>query len=813
MISRLPALSTILMVVFLWGVGNAGDTTLIPDLAEGNGRVLLPNGFTLSPAGNQIVLRGDVPHRIVIDPAGKHVLVDTGGYHNNDVDVIDVADQKVIQSENVGKDWGGLAIDPKSHLVFVSGGAGKFNSGMIEAPLLAEHQELLADQLHFPILKLSLSKDALTLHRGVRLPDLQESDRFISGLTVDKQGDIFALSMQTNRVYRISGTTFQSVSSAAVGQNPFGIALSPDGAQLAVTNMGDGTVSLLSTSSLSSQGTIHVGKQPNDLVYGSDGRLFVANAGSDSISIIKNGAVTETVMTTSDLESLLGAVPDALAISANARTLYVADAGINAVSVLDVGGARTTLLGYIPTAWYPTALALATDGSTLYVGSAKGLRSRPNFPAYTSSRWFSDRYADYDYLPGVLTGVLSIVPVPTVQQLRGYSDEVTANLPKPAVVDPAIVTNARRGFSRIKHVLYIIRENRTYDQVLGDDAAGNGDAELALFGRTTTPNAHKLADSFVLLDNLYCDGDVSEDGHPWSDGAYASNFTERSWPSSYSGRGEADVDDDASDSPAGELWDSALRRGLSVYDYGEGYHYSPTGQYRGPAQLRTRSNRDFGSWNWMAPGDVAKAKVFIHDLNAAEKTGIWPNLIVISLPQDHTAGAYPGVITPIAAVATNDAAIGMMVDAVSHSRFWRDTAIFVIEDDAQDGPDHVDDHRTVGLVVSPYVRRGVVDSTLYTTSSYLRTMELILGLPPMTAFDSLASPLYASFTDKPNFEPYAGITPNVDLNAKNPPRGPDEQASLKMDFSAPDHADPYVLNEILWHVVHTSRVRQVATRR
>jgi hypothetical protein len=215
----------------------------------------------------------------------------------------------------------------------------------------------------------------------------------------------------------------------------------------------------------------------------------------------------------------------------------------------------------------------------------------------------------------------------------------------------------------------------------------------------------------------------------------------------------------------------------------------------------------------MAPGDVAKANVFIRDLKAAEKTGVWPNLIVMSLPQDHTAGAYPGVIAPIAAVATNDAAIGMIVDAVSHSRFWSDTAIFVIEDDAQDGPDHVDDHRTVGLVASPYVRRGIVDSTLYTTSSFLRTMELILGLSPITTFDSMASPLYASFTDRPNFESYAGITPNVDLNAKNPPRGPDEEASLKMDFSAPDRADPYILNEILWHVVHASRDKRLAVPR
>ncbi len=377
-------------------------------------------------------------------------------------------------------------------------------------------------------------------------------------------------------------------------------------------------------------------------------------------------------------------------------------------------------------------------------------------------------------------------------------------MPVPAsYVDSAMSARIQRDvFPKIRHILYIIRENRTYDQVFGDLGVGNGDPKLVLFGRQVTPNAHALARRTVTLDNLYCDGEVSEDGHQWSNAAYATDFTEKAWTNSYSSRAEPDADERLVSSPAGYIWDACSRKHLSVRTYGEmaSFVASPDSE---PQVKAVGSLAGHVSLEWMkvkskGGRDTEKAAVFIKELEAAEKTGDWPSFMVMSLGEDHTHGLTPGAFTPIAEVASNDQALGNIVQAVSRSKFWKETAIFVIEDDAQNGPDHVDAHRTVGLVISPWVKRGVVDSTMYTTSSYVRTMELILGLPPMTQFDSAATPLYFSFTSEPAFDPIDAIGPQVDLLSRNAATGAGARASLQLDFSDYDRADPDELNRILW---------------
>ena len=328
---------------------------------------------------------------------------------------------------------------------------------------------------------------------------------------------------------------------------------------------------------------------------------------------------------------------------------------------------------------------------------------------------------------------------------------------------------------------------------------------MTIFGSSVTPNAHALASHYVLLDNLYCNGEVSEDGHKWCDTAYATDFIEKAWPSSYSDRGEPDADERLTDSPAGAIWDNCRRHGLTYRSYGEAADFKSTPNappvFTGDKGLTGHVNVEWSQFPFGVGRDTQRAAIFLKELHAAEKTGVWPQFMVAWLPEDHTSGLKPGAFTPVANVASNDQALGQIVEGVSRSRFWKDTAIFVIEDDAQNGPDHVDAHRTVGLVISPYVKRNAVDSTQYSTASLIHTMEMILGLPPMTQYDRAATPMLGCFTAAPDMTAYADIGPKVDLEAKNPDKGPGATASNKLDFSGPDRADPDALNAILWHAL------------
>jgi hypothetical protein len=350
-------------------------------------------------------------------------------------------------------------------------------------------------------------------------------------------------------------------------------------------------------------------------------------------------------------------------------------------------------------------------------------------------------------------------------------------------------------------VLYIIKENRTYDQVLGDmkDAAGkpvgNGDPALTLFGEDVTPNHHALAREFVLLDNLYANGEVSVDGHHWSNGAYVPDAMQRTWPSEYGGKGGTpirygDFGDPLAETPSGRIWDLCERAGLPFRTY---YYHVDKRRSDAWAQARARGTRDY-----------VAADIFLKDLAEWGQSGEMPRFTVMALSEDHTTGTRPGSFTPKACVASNDLAVGKIVEACSKSRFWKEMAIFIIEDDAQNGPDHVDAHRTVALAVSPYTRRGAVDSTMYSTCSLLRSMELILGLPPMTQYDAGATPLYAAFTNRPDFTPYNVRPARIDLDARNLRTAYGASASRAMDLSEPDHLtrqDEDTLNRVLWHSV------------
>jgi hypothetical protein len=394
----------------------------------------------------------------------------------------------------------------------------------------------------------------------------------------------------------------------------------------------------------------------------------------------------------------------------------------------------------------------------------------------------------------------------TVYRNCPYSDKLLSEAPAPGL-KTAIPTKVGDP-SPIKHVIYIIKENRTYDQVFGAMEKGNGDPSLVLFGEDVTPNHHKIAREFVLLDNLYCNGHVSADGHPWSTMAYNTDYIARNWALTYSRRAGVDDDDegDLSNAPSGYIWDACARAGLSYRSYGE--YGRRVSQPDGSARMEGRVpglvghvSPDYGAGTNGANRDTDKAEVFLKEFREYEKNGQLPRFIVMSLGENHTSGTTPGAFTPQACVASNDLALGRIVDAVTKSKYWPETAIFVIEDDAQNGPDHVDAHRTVGLVISPYTKRKALDSTQYSTVAMMRTMELILGLPPLSQYDAAATPMFNSFTDKADTTPYDALPARIDLNARNSPLAYGAERSRKMDFTEYDKIDDFELNEILWHAI------------
>jgi hypothetical protein len=409
------------------------------------------------------------------------------------------------------------------------------------------------------------------------------------------------------------------------------------------------------------------------------------------------------------------------------------------------------------------------------------------------------------------------VDIPDEKQLAKFTDQVYRNCPYSDSLLSAAPSSRKTAIpakvgdpSPIKYVLYIIKENRTYDQVFSDIPRGNRDESLLMFGEDITPNHHKLANEFVLLDNLYCNGHVSADGHPWSTMAYNTDYIARNWALTYSRRAGIDDDDegDLSNAPGGYIWDACKRHGLSYRSYGEygGRVSEPDGSFRMEGRVPGLVGHTSPKYGLpREPGkrlrDTDNVETFLEEFREYEKNGDLPRFVVMSLGEDHTQGTKPGVPTPQACVASNDLALGRLVEAITKSKYWPEMAIFVIEDDAQNGGDHVDAHRTVGLVISPYVRRKHLDSTQYSTVSMLRTMELILGLPPMSQFDAAATPMFESFTDKADLTQYTHEPARIDLETVNTKLAYGAERSSKMDFSEYDRIDDFELNEILWRAI------------
>ncbi len=571
---------------------------------------------------------------------------------------------------------------------------------------------------------------------------------------------------------------------------------------------------------------IATGLHPGDLVFDRQRqRLYVANANSDTVTVIDSAAFTEieSIEVRPDSQLPFGSASNALALHPDGQTLFVANGGNNAIAVVGLNEAsQNRVQGFIPTAWYPAGLAWHDD--CLLVANVKGFGSRAGKDG--------EKRSVYEYL-----GVVSRVDLSTRQRLPEWTDRVFQSTRVPQMlralerdevareVAPRPVPGRLGEPSVFEHVVYVIKENRTYDQVFGDLPQGNGDPALCIYGREITPNHHALAEEFVLLDNFYCNGVNSADGHSWSTEGNVTDHLEKAFGGFT--RSYTFGDDPLTYSSSGFIWDNVLLSGNSFRNYGELDYAEPAEgnpsfteilkDFRSPEpKIRFRqkigieslarySCPDYPGWNMKIP-DVLRANVFLRELRAAEESGQWPNFMIVYLPQDHTSGMSPGMPTPQAHMADNDLAVGQIIDGISHSRFWPKTCVFVIEDDPQNGFDHVDGHRSLCLVASPYTKRGKVVHDFYNQTAVLHTMERILGCPPMNQLDAMSPLMSACFQDEPDFKPYDVRPVDIPLDrvTATVDRVPAElrhlvELTLKQDLEGFDRADDDSMNRILWH--------------
>jgi YVTN family beta-propeller protein len=611
----------------------------------------------------------------------------------------------------------------------------------------------------------------------------------------------------------------------------------------------EGSVTVIDLAENRVRAEILVGLHSSALALSPNGKhLVVANAASDTVSVIdtRTDKVVETIWTRQNPADLFGASPNALAFDRSGRTLFVCNGTQNAVAVIAFAPGESMLKGLLPVGWFPGAIVHDAKRKRLCIANIKGIG--PGKVRATGKPEFASRQHH---------GSLSLVPEVNAKRLAALTRQALANMRYPLLAQarltprpgqsPRPVPERVGEPSAFQHVVYIIKENRTYDQVFGDMKEGNGAAELCVFGENITPNQHKLAREFVLLDNTYCSGILSADGHQWADSGFATDYMEKSFagfPRSYpDGMEDSDVDALAY-SPGGFIWDNAIAGGKTLRIYGEfagtekrwadpnrkgdikfSHHWkdftSGAGEIRIWSRPMIESIRPYlctntVGWDMNIP-DVFRAREFIKELRQYEQAGNFPNLSIICLPNDHTSGTQAGAPTPAAQVADNDLALGQIVEAISKSRFWKETCIFVIEDDPQDGWDHVSGYRTIAFVVSPYTRRGAVVSTQYNQTSLLRTMELILGLPPMNQMDATATPMFDCFIPPggtPDFTPFATVTNNIPLDQMNPePKRVSDPlqrkqayASARLPLEKPDQCSEDQLNRILWHAMKGSQI-------
>ena len=835
-----------------------------------------PNNQFLSPAGRLVELPGMRPTALALSPDGQ-LLVTSG--RTNELLVLDpemgaVRDRirfprsKIPQTEETDDSVAQTILHPdkRAQLSF---------TGLTFSP---DGSRIYLANVNGDIKVFAVGRDEkVSALACFALPPANAPRRAAeipAGIAVSRDGrKIYVACNLGNRLAEIDAATGQVLRQWDAGVEPFGVALA--GHKAYVSNWGGrrpdansvtgpagrGTLVRVDERGIASEGSVSIidlehGGEDSEVLTGlhacaiaaaPNGRhVVVANAGSDTLSVIetRTGKIVETICARRQPGDLFGAQPNALAFDRSGKTLFVCNGTQNAVAVIRFRPKKSEWLGLIPTGWFPAAIAFDRHRNGIEVASLKSF-------SHGKKRVSNGKI---EFNSGQYYGSISLANAPSAKQLAALTQSALDNLRYPLLAQAKLSPRARTPPrpvperagepSVFHHVLYIIKENCAYDQMLGDLPGGNGDLDLCVFGERVAPNMHKAAREFTLLDNTYCCGILSADGHEWSTTAIATDYLEREfagWPRSYPAGNQPEEIDAMAYSPAGFIWDDALSHGKTIRDFGEftqtHVHWKNPARTNTPTFLDNYNDFMDGSngisywsegsvtslrpcvetntigWNLNVP-DLYRARQFIRALHGFEQNGQMPDLTLLWLPHDHTSGTKFGFPTPAACVADNDLSFGRVLDAVSHSSFWKDTCIVAIEDDPQNGWDHVNGYRTTAYVVSPYTKRSAVVSTQYNQTSLLRTMELILGLPPMNQMDATATPMFDCFTDTPDFTPFTAVSNNVPLNTMNPaPKKvadrqlrKDAYISDRLPFEKEDQCPADVLSHIIWRAMKGSQI-------
>ena len=758
----------------------------VPGKIGQTNQVLLPNGWKLSPAGRSLPL-GDLPLNLQLSTSGRLLAVTNNGQSTQSVQLIDPKNEKKLDEKVLGKSWYGLTFSHDEKELYVSGGYDNW------------------------ILDFHLQDNKLGNPDTIRLGKQWPKDKICpTGMVANKSNTrLYAVTKEDSSLYVIEPATRTIVKKVQLPGMAYSCTLMPDEKTLYISLWGGAKVAAYNTVSENIETTINTGNHPNELLLNKKGTyLFVANANDNTVSVIntKSNKVIETISTVLYPTRLAGSTTNGLALSANESTLYIANADNNCLAVFDVtkpGNSKSQ--GFIPVGWYPTNVK--TLGNKIIVANGKGLTSMAN--PQGPQPFAKDNNlgihtgittkSKIQYIGGLFVGSLSFIDAPKPEQQKIYTKQVYANTPftdkrtKQADGEAGNPIPRKAGEkSPIKYVFYIIKENRTYDQVLGDMPQGNGDSSLCIFGKNITPNQHAIANEFVLLDNFYVDAEVSEDGHNWSMGAYATDVIEKTWPTNYSSRGPS-YSGVGSSPNDGYIWDYCKRAGVTYRSYGE------FGAY-GKASIKALQ----GHMGPHSPGfdmnikDQVRADAWQHDFDSLMTINAVPQFNTLRISDDHTSGQQKGKYSPIAAVADNDLAVGRIIEHLAQSPIWKESVVFILEDDAQAGPDHIDAHRSPAFVAGPFVKRNAVIHSMYSTTGMLRTIELILGLPPMSQYDAAALPFYECFTNKPDLTPYKVKPAQVDIEQRNIAINESSKRSELFNFAREDAAPDLDLNEVIW---------------
>ena len=760
--------------------------------AQDSKKIMLPTGWALSPAGKSLAL-GDLPLNMAVSKSKKLMAITNNGQSTQSIQLINLVSNTILDNIKIDKSWLGIAFSADEKTLYASGGNDNW------------------------ILKYSIINNKLKLTDSIKLGEKWPNKISPAGICInDAKNILYVVTKDDNSLYEVNLVSKKIMNKTALPAEAYTCVLSNDNSELYISVWGAEKLLVYNTLSQKITSSITTGTHPNDLILSKNGKtIYVANGEDNSVSVIdiKNRKVLETLNCALYPNAPAGSATNGVALSTDEKTLYIANADNNCLAVFDVttvGNSKSK--GFIPVGWYPTSVRVVNK--KLWVANGKGFSSKANpfgpSPVRAKEEVISHGASfkpgdQVEYIGGLFKGSMSIIPVPTDKDLVAYSKAVYKNVPY-SIAKTNLADSSAPGFpipmkqnqsSPIKYVFYVIKENRTYDQVLSDIPQGNGDTSLLLFGKNITPNQHHIAESFVLLDNFYVDAEVSADGHNWSMGGYANDYLEKTWPSSYGGRGGTyggEGQREIANNKNGFIWNQCYRNGVSYRSYGE---FVSAGRPT-LSILKDHYSTKYPSYN-LAITDAYRFQVWKKDFDSLLALNKVPQFNTVRFGNDHTEGLRLGRPTPYAHVADNDYAVGLFIEALAKSPIWNETAVFILEDDAQNGSDHVDAHRSTAYVAGGFVKRNFVDHTPYTTTSMLRTMELILGMPPMTQYDAAATPMWKCFDSTAKPFVFSAIAPKINTKEVNTVRNEWQQKSEKLNFVMEDSNNDNEFNKILWH--------------